>query len=145
MADQKEQAATIQLNGVDFGALTKQIIAEKVTEGLFNHEKIVQGIVVEALSMKVDTNGNPTRYHDDRAVNWLEWLTKDVIRKAVTTVVQARVEQMQPQLEKAVEKALRESSSEAAKVLVADFVERSRSMYSPGIDVQIGLRASKRG
>lgn len=137
MAEQEKGTMSLHVPGVDFGLLAKQIIAEKVAEGLFKADDIVRGIVAEALTMKVDANGNHDKYNSREAMSWLEWLTKDQIRKCVTEVVKKRIEAMQPQLEKAVAKALKDSADASAQILVSDFVERSKSMYGPAVTVTL--------
>lgn len=139
---EKETGGTMNVNlpGVDFGRLAKQVIAEKITEGLFKSEEIVQGIVVEALTRKVDQNGQPSHYVNHQSDTWIEWLTKDVIRKSVLEVVKTRVESIRPQLEKAVEAALKASAKASAKVLVEGFVEQAKSGYATNVEIVLGIR-----
>lgn len=143
MADDKTGTLAVQLPGVNFELLAKQVIAEKVAEGLFKSEQIVDGLVAEALTVKVRReDGQLDKYNSRDAMSWLEYVVQDQIKKTVVETVKRRIHEMQPRLEKAVAKALRDSADASAQVLVADFVERAKSTYGPSIAVT--LTAGKR-
>lgn len=142
MAEEKTGTLAVQLPGVDFGLLAKQIVAEKVAEGLFKSEAIVQGLIAEALTHKVNSEGTASRSYDRDSMTWLEYTVRQLLKDAVVGEVKKQVANIQPKLERAVSKALKDSADLGAGILVADFFERIKSTYGPSIEVT--FKAPKR-
>ena len=131
-------AATIQLPGVDFNAMAREVIAAKLTEAMTQSPEAIQRIVIGALSVKVDSEGKVGRgYSSD--ISFVEWVAHDAIRRVVLDTVKAKAEALRSALEKAVEAELKRSTKAAAKALTDTFVKAASNGYAFnfGIDVTV--------
>ena len=123
-------AATIEIPGVDFGALAKEVISVKLTEALATSENGIQKIVHAALGVRVQAeNGQPPRYSSDVTVPWVEYVAADMVRRATKEVLQTRVEALKPAIEKAIEAEIKRSTKTIAKALVGAFTESASNGY----------------
>ena len=86
-------AATIEIPGVDFAGIAREVVAVKLTEALATSPDGVRSIVQAALGVKVQAeNGQPPRYSSDQTVPWVEYVAADMIRNATKEVLKAHVE-----------------------------------------------------
>lgn len=133
-------AMQIQIPGVDFGGMAQAAIAAKLTEALVGADDVVRKMVVQAIVTKVDSKGEVNSYSHYNTTPMIEWLAQDMIRKATMATLKARIEAMQPQIEKAIEVEMKRSTKDIAKALATAFVERSKNPY--GLSAEIKLRVT---
>ena len=130
-------AATIELPGVDFAALAKEVISVKLTEALATSDAGIKDIVHAALGVRVlAENGQPPRYSSDETVPWVEYVAADMVRSATKEVLQARVETLRPVIEKAVEAEIKRSTKSIANALVGAFTESCANGYRLSVSMQ---------
>lgn len=135
-------AATIELPGVDFGALAKEVIAVKLTEALATSEKGLTQIVHAALGVRVNAeNGQPPRYSSDPAVPWVEYVAADLIRSATKEVLKQKVDSMRPAIEKAVEAELKRATKTIAVALVEAYANEAKAGYR--VSVNMAFQSAK--
>jgi hypothetical protein len=72
----------LELPGVDFAGMAREMIAVKLTEALVGSNEAILGIVVAAMARKVDANGNVGRYDYENKTPYVEWLAQDMVRSA---------------------------------------------------------------
>lgn len=123
-------AATIELPGVDFAALAKEVISVKITEALATSDSGIRDIVHAALGVRVQAdNGQPPRYSHEKTVPWVEYVAADMVRSATKEVLQQRVDALRPVIEKAVEAEIKRSTKTIANALVGAFTESCKNGY----------------
>ena len=122
--------ASIEIPGVDFGAIAREVIAVKLTESLATSPEGVKSIVQAALGVKVQAeNGQPPRYSSDTTVPWVEYVAADMIRSATKDVLKEHVESIKPHIQKAVEAALKKNTTTIAVALVDAFAAEAKSGF----------------
>jgi hypothetical protein len=130
-------AATIELPGVDFAALAKEVISVKLTEALATSDDGIKKIVHAALGVRVlEETGNTPRYSSDKTVPWVEYVAADMVRAATKEVLKAKVESLMPTIQKAVEAELKRSSKTIAHALVGAFTESCKNGYRLSVQMQ---------
>jgi hypothetical protein len=130
-------AATIELPGVDFGALAHEVIAVKLTEALATSPDGIRAIVQASLGQRVTPeNGQPPRYSSDKTIPWVEYVAADMIRAATKKILAERVEAMRPALEKAVDAEIKRSSKTVAVALVDAYTAQCKSGYRITVGMQ---------
>lgn len=133
--------AGIEIPGVDFNALAREAIAHQITRALVGADAAVNQIVVEALTRRVGTDGQISKYSSDNVVPYVQWIAEDLIRKSVKVAVQAKIEEMKPQIEAAVLRGLKAQSGTVAKMLTDGFVEQAgKSQYAISVTVDARSR-----
>lgn len=142
MADGNKGVATVQLPGVDFAAMTREIIAAKVTAALVGDDEVVGRIVTAALDRKVDRSGNTPRYGNE-AFSYIEWLAADMVQSLTMDVIKAKFADMRPELEKKVEAALKRSAGKMANAIV-DCMVRDATKNQYGFRVELDAKVETR-
>ena len=137
------EAATMKIDipGVDFGALARQAIAERLTEALVGADDAIRKIVVAAMALKVGGDGKVGNYSSMNDTPYVEWLAHDLVRQATRTVLAQKIETLRPAVERAVEEALRKSIKPAAQALATAFIASAKSSYSVEVGVTFKNRA----
>lgn len=128
----------IEMPGVDFGAMAREAIAAKLTESLVGADAAIQGIVAAALAEKVDSNGNKERYSG--GIPFVEWLARDLIRKATLEAVQRKVEQLQPAIAKQIEAQLSKNVKSIAMSLTENFIKQAKAGYGVTMNLTAEMR-----
>ena len=82
---------------------------------LGGQDQIVDKVIKEILTMKVDKNGHPSSYSSDRT--YFEWLLKDEITKAVKELIVEEMKSKVGNIKKAIRKQIQ---SESGSSLIAD-------------------------
>lgn len=136
---EQKASLNVEMPGVDFTDLARQTISAKLTEALTQYDDIAQSIIVAALESKVGSNGVKSRYPSDNKTPYIEWLTHDLIQKAVKTALQERVEALRPALNTAIEKQLKRSTNRIAKALTETFIARATKGYGVNVKVEAAM------
>lgn len=136
MADTK-QPATIQIPGVNFEDLAREVIAVKITEALsVGSTEAVQKLVLAALTRQVNPeNGNEPHSYDSK-VAWVEYVAGDLIRRATKDVLAERVEEMKPAIQKMVEAELKRNTKSIASALVDAYAAEAKHGYRLTVALQ---------
>jgi len=139
------EAATMKIDipGVDFGALARQAIAERLTESLVGADDAIRKIVVAAMQVKVGSDGKVGTYASHNDTPYVEWLAQDLVRQATRAVLARKVEALRPAIERAVEDALKSSLKAAAKALTEAFIASARNSYTVDVGVTFKERAPR--
>lgn len=128
----------IQMPGVDFEKMAREMIAAKLTEALSLSDAAIQSLVTSALTRKVNEHGNVGQYSSDNKIAFVEWVAMDLIRKVTLDIVAAKTEALRPTIAIAVERELKRSTSQIAKALVEGFTDKARgARYSIGLTFSI--------
>jgi hypothetical protein len=130
MSKDKMTSATIEIPGVNFEDLARQVIAVKVTEALsVGSSEAVQRLVMAALTRQVNPeNGNEPRSYDPKC-SWVEFVAGDLIRQATKQVLTERVEAMKPAIKTMVEAELKRNTKSIASALVDAYAAEAKSGY----------------
>lgn len=130
-------AATIELPGVDFAALAREVIAVKLTESLTTSPEAVRSMVLAALGQKVNReNGQEPKSYDRDVCSWVEYVAADLIRQATKKVLAEKVESLRPAIEKAVDAELRRATKSIASALVESYANEAKSGYRVAVSMQ---------
>jgi hypothetical protein len=130
-------AASIEIPGVDFGAIAREVVAIKLTESLATSPDGIKAIVLAALGQKVKAdNGQEPRSYDTNTVSWVEYVAADMIRSATKEVLADQVEKMRPRLVKAVEEALKKNTTTIAASLVDTYANEAKNGYRLFVSMQ---------
>jgi len=130
-------AAQIQIPGVDFEELAKQVVAVKVTEALAaGSQEAVQKLVLAALTKQVNpSNGQEPRHYESK-VSCVEYVAGDLIRAATKEVLAERVEEMKPAIKKMVEAELKRNTKSIASALVDAYAAEAKHGYRLSVALQ---------
>src|SRR3990167_301501 len=128
--------ANIEIPGVDFAGIAREVIAVKLTEALATSPEGIRSIVQAALGVKVkEEDGKPPHYSSDKTVPWVEFVAADLIRTATKDVLKAHIDTLRPQIQKAVEAELKKNTTTIAGALVGAFIETAKEGYRLGVSM----------
>lgn len=130
----------IDLPGIDFTAMARDTIAAKLTESLTGADETIRRIVIAAMDTKVEGNGQPARYADQRNMSFVEWLAQDLIREATKQALKDRVEKLRPVLEGIIEKQLMKNAGSIATSLTNKFIEQATNGYGVIVNLSAEIR-----
>ena len=130
-------AASIEIPGVDFAELARQVIAVKLTEALSLSPEGMQQLVLSAMTHKVRSeDGQQPRYHGEHTVTWVEYVAGDLIRKATKEALAEKVDEMRPKIKAAVEAQLKRQTSTIAAALVDTYAQEAKNGYRLSVSMQ---------
>ena len=133
--------ANIEIPGVDFAGIAREVVAVKLTEALATSPEGIRSIVQAALGVQVQAeNGQPKRYQSDVTVPWVEYVAADMIRAATKEVLQTHITAIKPQIQKAVEAALKKNTTTIAAALVDAFASEAKNGYRLGVSMSFTKR-----
>lgn len=135
----KNSKVEIGIPGVDFAQMAREAIAGQLTQAMAATPEMIQRIVAAALTQKVDSEGKArSGYNSDKS--FIEWVTEDMIRKAVIEMFAARVNALRPEIERAVAAEMKRSAPAIAKALVAAYAENVGHSWTTAVNFQITPR-----
>ena len=140
MADTTNKVS-MELPGVDFAALARQVIAVEVSKVLSVPEASLNAMVIAALQQKVADDGKPSSYANK---TYIEWAAMSAIRGAVLSLLNARVEAMKPKLAELIEASLKRNAKAISITLSDDFVKAASRQGTYGFKLDITMQASER-
>jgi hypothetical protein len=126
----------IGIPGVDFAQMAREAIAGQLTQALTASPAMIQTIVAGALTQRVDSEGKARNgYSSDKT--FVTWVCEDMIRKAVIDMMKARLEEMRPELEKAVARDIKASAPAIAQALVKSYGESVGHQWNTQIEFTV--------
>lgn len=128
---------SVELPGVDFGALARQVIAVEVSKALSIPEVALNNLVMATLMEKVGSDGKPSHYSD--AKTFIEWAARSAIREAVLSVLKTRMADLKPQLEKAIEADLKKNAKGVAMLMSENFIKQTAHATAYGFELHIAV------
>jgi hypothetical protein len=106
-----------------------------VTASFQGQLEIVEAVVRQALSQKVDSNGKIDTYGYSSSKTYLEWLCSSAIRKSVEKAIAAWVEKDQQRIQAAVEKCLKAETRTISKTLIDALVVSASNKYKLKVSI----------
>ncbi len=133
----ENQASSIELRGVNFGELARQVIAVEVAKVLSIPEAALTDLVMAALTERVGSDGKPSNYSDARP--YVEVAAKNAIRGAVLKILNERVAAMQSKLADLIESQLKRNAKAIAVVMSDEFVKTAarQTAYDFRLDITL--------
>ena len=130
----------IGIPGVDFAQMAREAIAGQLTQAMAATPEMIQRIVASALTQRVDSDGRARNgYGGDKT--FIEWVTEDLIRKAVIEMFKVRIEELRPAIEKAVAAEMKRSAPAIAKALVASYAENVGHTWTTQVNFTVVPRS----
>lgn len=130
----------IGIPGVDFAQMAREAIAGQLTQAMAATPEMIQRIVAAALTQKVDSEGRArSGYGSDKS--FIEWVTEDIVRKAVIEMFKVRVEELRPEIERAVAAEMKRSAPAIAKALVASYAENVSHSWTTQVNFSVSPRS----
>lgn len=142
MATDNNNKVEIGIPGVDFAQMAREAIAGQLTQAMAATPAMIQRIVASALTQKVDTEGRVRNgYGNDKS--FIEWVTEDLIRTAVIEMFKVRVEELRPDIERAVTAEMKRSAPAIAEALVASYAENVGHSWTTQVSFAISPKGSR--
>lgn len=139
---QENSKVEIGIPGVDFAQMAREAIAGQLTMAMTATPAMIQQIVAGALTQRVDSEGKPRNgYGSDKT--FVAWVCEDMIRKAVIEMFKARVEELRPEIEKAVTREMRASAPAIAQALVKSYAENVGHGWTTQIEFKVLPRSNR--
>ena len=132
-----EGKVSVELPGVDFAALARQVIALEVSKALSLPKEAVNNLVAAAMQEKVDEQGKPSRYGDGKT--FIEWAARSAIRDAVLDVIKTRVESMRPKIAELIEAQLRKNAKAMSVIFTDGFLAQAARANAYNFKLSITL------
>lgn len=130
----------IGIPGVDFAQMAREAIAGQLTQAMAATPEMIQRIVAAALTQKVDSEGKArSGYGSDKS--FVEWVTEDLIRRAVVEMFKARMEDLRPEIERAVAREMKSAAPAIAKALVQSYAENVGHSWNTTISFAVSPRS----
>lgn len=97
-------------------------INSAIVENLGNSHVLIQNAISSVLNHKVDSEGKTSNasYH---TTNYLQWVTNDVIKKAIRSTLEQEMSKHQKQIEEQLRAELSKKNSPLLKTLVEGFAK----------------------
>lgn len=92
-------------------------VSAAVLSALADKQGLMQRVVAQTLSAKVDSQGRKSDYND--AKPWIQWLTEECIREAVKKALQEAVAKNEEMVRDAIVKELQKKNSPLVRQLVS--------------------------
>lgn len=115
--------------------IVKAEVSAKVAAALKGETAIIENIVQAALTMRVDSKGEPSRYSD--AVPYIEHLMIDAIKQSAKDAMKQYIEENSSKIKAEVEKQLKKSTSALVSAFMGNVLERAREEWRFGITVDV--------
>lgn len=125
---------SVSIPGVDFGAMARAAIAERLTAAMVGADDAIRAIVGAALVRKVNERGEEGRGYDEK-MPYIEWLAADLIRKVTKEVLQAKAEALRPVIAAVIEAELKRNAKALARTLVNGWVESCNTGYRVSVAI----------
>lgn len=129
----------VDVPGFDAAQIAREAIAVKISEAMIGEAEAIQKIVVAAMAAKVNNKGHVSQYSYENKIPYVEWLAQDLIRGATKQVLQTKVEQLRPVLERLIEKQLAKNAKSIATSLTETFIRSAKAGYGININLTANL------
>jgi hypothetical protein len=130
----------IGIPGVDFAQMAREAIAGQLTQAMAATPAMIQRIVATALTQKVDSEGRARNgYSSDKS--FIEWVTEDLIRKAVVEMFKTRLDEMRPDIEAAVAREMKKQAPAIAQALTKSYVENVSHQWTTTVNFTVAPRS----
>jgi len=114
-------------------------IKQAIVETLGGKEEILEKVINEILTRKVDEHGKIPRYSSDKRFSWIDIVLTNQIKKAVEDELKHQVEESSKQIKEALIAQIRtkSGSNKIAKALIDGLNGTFSSSYTSKIDVYL--------
>ena len=119
-------------------------ITKAVTEALgINGRTLVESAVAALLTMKVDSQGNRSRYDGRDDKMWIDWAIAEAAQKAAKDAIGEYFSSHQSEIKKAIVKELTKTNSPLAKDLAQSFVSGAAKAIEDSWRMDITFRTER--
>jgi hypothetical protein len=125
MGDGKDIALTISQDVVK--PIVDAKIQAAIVAALGDGTDLIRAAVAKALEVRVDRDGNISRYDSDNKYPYMEAVCERLIRESTGKALAAWVEENKPKIEAELKKVLSKSGNKLAAALAAGLLESVKS------------------
>lgn len=106
MATKEALGMSLEISQEYIEKLTKDLLTESLIETLDAKNRIVESIVSEVLSVKVDKDGRPSTYNGDSHRTYLKYLCEKMIRDELNSVAEEVMTERRTEIRGEIKKAI---------------------------------------
>lgn len=138
MSQVQPEASAVQLQ-VSKEIVEKIVQAQigvEVAKVLGDKQGLLEALIAQTLSLKVDSQGAVNRYSSYNTTTYLQYLVGNVIRGAAKSAVEKYVSANAEKIEKAVATEMKKSTAPMVKAFMDCITESAKSAYRLTINVE---------
>lgn len=135
MANEKSLAnLNIEIDADVVNAIVQRKVEEAIKESMVNKDDVLDRLVKQMLTLKVNGDGKPTEY---QGVPYIEWAAREAMRRAVKTGLDAAFEKKQAEITAKVQAQIERSSNKLAQALVSGLADSLKASWSSTVKVEL--------
>jgi len=128
---------TLQVDKCLVEPVIKAQIQAAIVRELGQTERLVEKVVAQALTVKVNSEGKHSKSSYRNEFTYLNWLTGDVIRRAAKEAIREYIEEVRDEIKVEVAKQIRKRSNDFATALVSGLADALKASWR--FDVKVGF------
>ena len=114
----------------------KAAVSTAITAALGDGAKLVEAAVQQALTAKVDANGNVSSSSYSNQHLLADVVSRNSIHKIATETIQEMAEGMRPQIRAEIEKQLKDKHGQLASAMVDGLIESLKTTWNINVSVE---------
>lgn len=136
MATKEALGMSLEISQEYIENLTKELLTQSLIETLDAKNTIVQSIVTEVLSTKVDVDGRPSTYRFDENRTYLKYLCEKMIRDEVVSVAEEVLEKNRAALRESIRKEISKKATmdKMTDCFINSVLDSMNNRYSTNVE-----------
>ena len=145
MATKEALGMSLEISQDYIDNLTKDLLRQSLIETLDAKNSIVEGIVSQVLSVKVNEDGRVSNYDRENRYTFLEWLVRKMIKEEVRSVADEVFEEKRGDIREAIRREVSKKANlnKMVDAFFESFSDNLNNKYRTTIDVGFNFEKDK--
>jgi hypothetical protein len=136
MASEKSLAnLNIEIDPDVVNAIVQRKVEEAIKESMVNKDDVLDRLVKQMLTLKVDGDGKPSEYRG--SIPYIEWAAHAAMRKAAKDGLDAAFAKKQAEITAKVQAQIEKSSNKLAQALVSGLADSLKASWSSTVRIEL--------
>lgn len=142
MATKEALGMSLEISQDYIDNLTKDLLTQSLIETLDAKNTIVEGIVSQILSVKVNDEGRISSYSGENRYTYLEWLVRKMIKDEIKSVAAEVLEEKRNDIRSAIRKEVNKKATmnKFVDAFFSAVTENLESKYRTEIDINFDFK-----
>lgn len=142
MATKEALGMSLEISQDYIDNLTKDLLTQSLIETLDAKNTIVEGIVSQILSVKVNDEGRISSYSGENRYTYLEWLVRKMIKDEIKSVATEVLEEKRNDIRSAIRKEVNKKATmnKFVDAFLSTVTENLESKYRTEIDINFDFK-----
>ena len=142
MATKEALGMSLEISQDYIDNLTKDLLTQSLIETLDAKNTIVEGIVSQILSVKVNDEGRVSSYDRENRYTYLEWLVRKMIKDEIKSVATEVLEEKRNDIRSAIRKEVEKKATmnKFVDAFLSTVTKNLESKYRTEIDINFDFK-----